>query len=77
MNDDLWDILDILEEIIVRNEITKNSNVGQISKQFSSAKDHEKHHKKHRERGSWGRNGGFGVVNYETSCRENANRVEM
>lgn len=50
MNDDLWDILDILEEIIVRNEITKNSNVGQISKQFSSAKDHEKHHKKHRER---------------------------
>lgn len=47
MNDDLCDILDILEEIIVRNEITKNSNVGQISKQFSSAKDHEKHHKKH------------------------------
>lgn len=52
MNDDLWDILDIFEEIIIRNEITKNSNVGQISKQFSSAKDHEKHHKKHRERGS-------------------------
>lgn len=53
MSYDLCDILDILEEIIVRNEITKNSNMEQISKQFSSAKDHEKHRKKHRERGSW------------------------
>lgn len=46
------DVCDIVEEMIVKNEITKNSNMEQISKQFSSAKDREKHRKKHRERGS-------------------------